>query len=181
MNFPNKMYMDGECNMTSSFSSNRQSKAQAVVVDWGTSNFRLWSIGTNDTVLDHAKGPFGMSTLSSHDYEDVLEKCLSELEIEADVPVIICGMAGAKQGWIEAPYWPTPTSLSQLGDNTIRVPGVARDIRIAPGVMQAEPANVMRGEETQILGLMQHVPDFDGVVVLPGTHCKWVRLRYGRI
>lgn len=63
-----------------------------------------------------------------------------------------------------------------MGGNAIKVPGRDRDIRILPGVKQMSPANVMRGEETQIAGLLYHHPDFKGMICLPGTHTKWVRI-----
>jgi 2-dehydro-3-deoxygalactonokinase len=54
-------------------------------------------------------------------------------------------------------------------------------MRIIAGVMQREPADVMRGEETQIAGLLQTSPGFDGVICMPGTHTKWVRVKGGKI
>jgi 2-dehydro-3-deoxygalactonokinase len=145
-----------------------------VAVDWGTSGFRLWVIAGDGTVVASCDGPFGMSRLKRSDYPNVLEESLSKLGIGSDVPVIICGMAGAAQGWCEAPYLAAPTRLDRLGDGAVKVSGTARDVRILPGVKQVSPANVMRGEETQIAGLLNYHPDFEGTVCLPGTHTKWV-------
>ena len=39
----------------------------------------------------------------------------------------------------------------------------------------------MRGEETQIVGLLDGEPGFDGVAVMPGTHSKWVSIAGGTI
>lgn len=39
----------------------------------------------------------------------------------------------------------------------------------------------MRGEETQIAGLLAEHPGFEGTVFMPGTHCKWVRVASGEI
>jgi 2-dehydro-3-deoxygalactonokinase len=89
-------------------------------------------------------------------------------------------MAGARQGWAEAPYVKTPTRLDALHESAIRVdaPG---DVRILPGVAQAraDQPDVMRGEETQLLGVTE--PDFTGLVCIPGTHSKWVRIEDGRV
>jgi 2-dehydro-3-deoxygalactonokinase len=89
-------------------------------------------------------------------------------------------MAGARQGWVEAPYLETPTRLDALHESAVRVnaPG---DIRILPGVAQNSAArpDVMRGEETQIIGALEQ--DFSGLVCIPGTHSKWVRVHGGRI
>lgn len=148
-----------------------------IAVDWGTSGFRLWVIGDDGTVVASCDGPFGMSRLKRSDYSNVLEESLSRLGIVSDVPVIICGMAGAAQGWCEAPYLAAPTRLDRLGDGAVKVSGTALDVHILPGVKQVSPANVMRGEETQIAGLLDYHPDFEGTVCLPGTHTKWVYVK----
>ncbi|NND71090.1 MAG: 2-dehydro-3-deoxygalactonokinase [Rhodothermales bacterium] len=152
-----------------------------VAVDWGTSSFRLWRLAAGGEVLDRAAGPFGMAGLPKDGFGRVLEEQLARLSVSKNVPVIICGMAGAAQGWCEAPYIQAPTELSQLGSGAVRVPGHEREVHILPGVMQAKPCNVMRGEETQILGLVDVRPDYNGIVCLPGTHTKWVQVRDGRI
>ncbi len=152
-----------------------------IAVDWGTSGFRLWVLDSCGNILASIDGPFGMSNLEPSDFGRVLEECLNELGISQDVPAIICGMAGAAQGWCEAPYLSAPTRLDELGAGAIRVSHASREVRILPGVRQQSPANVMRGEETQIAGLLHLVPDFHGIVCLPGTHTKWVRVTDGAI
>ena len=95
-------------------------------------------------------------------------------------PVLICGMAGARQGWVEAPYLKTPTRLDALHEGAVRVDAGA-DIRILPGIAQAraDRPDVMRGEETQLLGVLD--PGFAGLVCIPGTHSKWIRIEAGEI
>ena len=59
-----------------------------------------------------------------------------------------------------------------------------RPVAIVPGVMLLSPTrdgDVIRGEETQIVGLLDGEPDFDGVAVMPGTHSKWVSIADGTI
>ncbi len=89
-------------------------------------------------------------------------------------------MAGARQGWAEAPYLKTPTRLDALHEGAIRIDGPG-DIRILPGIAQARPdrPDVMRGEETQLLGVTE--ADFTGLVCIPGTHSKWISIEAGRI
>ncbi|SLN75565.1 2-dehydro-3-deoxygalactonokinase [Ruegeria meonggei] len=152
-----------------------------IAVDWGTTGFRLWVLDSCGNTLASIDGPFGMSNLEPSDFGRVLEESLNELGIGQDVPAIICGMAGAAQGWCEAPYLLAPTRLDELGAGAIRVSNTSREVCILPGVKQQSPANVMRGEETQIAGLIHLVPDFHGIVCLPGTHTKWVRVADGAI
>jgi 2-dehydro-3-deoxygalactonokinase len=92
-------------------------------------------------------------------------------------------MAGARQGWLEAPYLDTPANLNALARGAVKPEGADGRLapRILPGVCQRSPEDVMRGEETQLLGLLALKPGFEGTAILPGTHSKWVELRDGRI
>jgi 2-dehydro-3-deoxygalactonokinase len=87
-------------------------------------------------------------------------------------------MAGARQGWLEAPYLHTPTRPDALHRGAVRI-ATSGDVRILPGIAQADAAcpDVMRGEETQLLGAVSG--DFSGLVCIPGTHCKWIRIEAG--
>ena len=151
-------------------------KASFVAVDWGTSSFRLWVIEKNGNILNTITGPYGMSLLKSFEYENVLEEALQNVGVTSALPVIISGMAGSAQGWCEAPYLSTPTRLDWLSEKAVRAESKYRQVHILPGVKQKKPADVIRGEETQIAGFLTVHPQFDGVVCLPGTHTKWVRL-----
>ena len=91
-----------------------------------------------------------------------------------EVPIIACGMVGARQGWIEAPYAATPCTATP--DGFTKPDAGDLDVHIIAGVMQANPADVMRGEETQIAGFLARNKNWDGVICLPGTHTKWVHI-----
>jgi 2-dehydro-3-deoxygalactonokinase len=94
-------------------------------------------------------------------------------------------MVGARQGWIEAPYAACPAGVAELAGATVRADSLTlRDVRIVPGVsaLDARGApDVMRGEETQILGALAASDASRGLFVLPGTHSKWARVEDGRI
>ncbi|MCL4148184.1 UNVERIFIED_CONTAM: hypothetical protein GTU68_005769 [Idotea baltica] len=91
-------------------------------------------------------------------------------------------MVGARQGWIEAPYLRVPTPpLAEAGFQVAPTTDPRLSVHIVPGLMQSDPADVMRGEETQIAGFLASRPDFDGMLCLPGTHTKWVRVQGGAI
>ncbi|WP_417522860.1 2-dehydro-3-deoxygalactonokinase [Marinovum sp.] len=149
-------------------------------VDWGTSSFRLWAIGNEGQLLGERKGGQGMSTLTPAEYGPVLEAHLAALGVGPEVPVLICGMAGARTGWHEARYLDLPLPLGDLAGAAIRVPGVARDIRILPGVARrdAERPDVMRGEETMLLGAALRC-GVEGTICMPGTHSKWAQVTQG--
>ncbi|MGD9478241.1 2-dehydro-3-deoxygalactonokinase [Shinella sp. G-2] len=154
-----------------------------VAVDWGTSSFRLWLIGRDGSVIAERRSGDGMTTAARTGFAEVLNAHLAAVSAPADLPVLICGMAGAKQGWIEAGYLDTPAALADIPAAAVRIPGVAADIRILPGLAQRDAVtpDVMRGEETQLLGAANALGTGDHLVCMPGTHSKWVRLSGGRV
>ena len=151
-----------------------------VTVDWGTSSFRGWLMSAKGEAIAESRGGEGMLHCVTSGFAPVLRDHLARLGAPDGLPVLICGMAGARQGWREAPYLKTPTRLDALHEGAIRVdaPG---DIRILPGIAQAraDRPDVMRGEETQLFGVTE--PDFTGLVCIPGTHSKWIRIERGHV
>lgn len=153
------------------------SQPRFVAIDWGTSSFRLWVLGAAGALLAEERDSCGMSTLTPPEYAPLLEGKLAKLGVAADVPVLICGMAGARTGWKEAPYTAVPADVHAVVGAAVRVPGVQRDIRILPGAAQsgALPSDVMRGEETILLGAALEA-GAAGLICMPGTHSKWARM-----
>ncbi|RZJ42274.1 MAG: 2-dehydro-3-deoxygalactonokinase, partial [Brevundimonas sp.] len=146
--------------------------------DWGSSNLRVFRMGEGGRVLDRRADPRGATTLTSGQFADVLTEVAADWLAE-DLPVVVCGMAGARGRWLEAPYAPCPASVADIAACAVH-PVDAPEVRILPGVAvwrDASLSDVMRGEETQLLGLAD---GFDHVVA-PGTHSKWARLDGGRI
>ena len=156
--------------------------AEWVAVDWGTSNVRAWGIATDGTGSFAAQSDRGMGRIGPTDYAAALGDLIGS-HVAAGTPVIICGMAGARQGWCEAPYLDTPADLYRLAAGAVRPSDTPYPVSILPGICQrtAGDEDVMRGEETQLLGLLRLRPGFEGTVVLPGTHSKWAEIRGGRI
>jgi 2-dehydro-3-deoxygalactonokinase len=151
-----------------------------VAVDWGTSSFRGWLMSAGGEALAESRGSEGMLHCAGTGFAPVLRDHLARLGAVEQIPVLICGMAGARQGWVEAPYLKTPTRLDALHEGAIRI-DTAGDIRILPGLAQAraDRPDVMRGEETQLLGVTE--ADFSGLVCIPGTHSKWVKIEAGAV
>lgn len=157
---------------------NSDTKPEWIAVDWGTSNLRAYAM-QGATIVAQTHSGKGMAALEPHQFETTLEH-LVEAWDTPDAPVVACGMVGARQGWIEAPYRHAPTPA--LADGLVRVPkSKGRAVFIIPGLAQNDPADVMRGEETQIAGFLNLNPGWDGVLCLPGTHTKWVHLSAGEV
>ncbi|ETX15601.1 2-keto-3-deoxy-galactonokinase [Roseivivax halodurans JCM 10272] len=154
-----------------------------IAVDWGTSNQRAWLMDGTGRVIDRRASDRGMNTLARADFEGALLDLVGDaLPAMRETPVIVCGMAGSQQGWAEAPYRKAPCAPPGLAEAT-RAPTTDPRItvRILPGIRQDRPADVMRGEETQIKGFLAAHPSFDGVICLPGTHTKWVQISAGEV
>lgn len=160
--------------------------ADLVAVDWGTSSFRLWLMERGGHVLGESRSDEGMQHCATAGFAPVLATHLDRVGA-TDLPVLICGMAGARQGWFEAPYADLPAPVAALAGLAVGLPHKAlgrlagRDIRILPGLARRQGArpDVMRGEETQLLGLAQG--GAEGLICMPGTHCKWARLSGGAV
>lgn len=163
----------------------REGDQGLIVGDWGTTRLRLfrWADGK---VADERLGP-GVGALAASP-ADALLQTLGDWRAEASKnPVIICGMAGSNLGLAQAPYLPCPAVLSNLAAQVLALKVAELEVRIIPGLrcenFSAAP-DVLRGEETQMLGALQLHPDLargDRLLVLPGTHSKWARLHDGRV
>jgi 2-dehydro-3-deoxygalactonokinase len=159
------------------------SQAAYAAVDWGTSSFRLWLIDRAGGVLEGRRSQEGMMAAAKLGFAAVLQSHLDAVGAANNLPVVICGMAGARQGWVEAGYIDTPAHLALILERAVPVRGQSRDIRILPGIAQRNPKapDIMRGEETQLLGVLGIDAAGEAVVCIPGTHSKWVRVNGGTV
>lgn len=142
-------------------------------IDWGSSAFRAWAFDEDGEVIGHTMAHDGMLTHGG----DALERLhfhISEWLGEwPDKPVIACGAVGSAESVLKTDYLPVPFQLAGLPKHLV----AARGLHIVPGLKQASPPDVMRGEETQLFAL----EDAHGWVCMPGTHTKHVTLEHGRV
>lgn len=152
-----------------------------VAVDWGTSSLRGALIDDAGRVLDERHAPRGILGVAAGGFADVFDEFFGDWMAPAERRCLIAGMAGSRQGWIEAPYCPCPADAADLARHVI--PVVANRIAMVPGLSDSHGGvpDVMRGEEVQIFGAMRLTGLTDGIFVLPGTHNKWVRVQGGRV
>lgn len=160
-----------------------------VLGDWGTSHLRLFLM-EKDAVAATLEGP-GIAALATRSPEqrlNVLDRLLAPWTGRTDaIKVLLSGMAGARNGLVEVPYVSVPLDRTTwlAGTATLQTQSLA--ITVAAGVRSSGPdssPDVMRGEETQIFGAMQLEPALASgshVVLLPGTHSKWVVVSDGSI
>ncbi|MGU9849871.1 2-dehydro-3-deoxygalactonokinase [Pseudomonas koreensis] len=173
-------------------------QAQLIALDWGTTSLRAYKLAAGGVVLEQRALSSGIMQLPktprvinggecADGFELAFEEaCGDWLNAQPDLPVIACGMVGSAQGWREAAYCETPANVANLGNSLQTVVSVrGARVHIVPGVIQrSRLPNVMRGEETQVLGVLQNLSTEAGgdlLIGLPGSHSKWVEVVEGCI
>jgi 2-dehydro-3-deoxygalactonokinase len=124
--------------------------------------------------------PLGIGTLRDGRFAAALDTLLDDWRDDA-APRIACGMIGSRQGWIEAPYVECPADLARFGQGLTRTP--CGELAIVPGarcIGASGVPDVMRGEETQLVGAIR-LEEPRLLAVLPGTHSKWAVVDHGRL
>jgi 2-dehydro-3-deoxygalactonokinase len=151
-------------------------------VDWGTSSFRAYRLGPDGQILDRYSAHSGIMFVENGRFADMLRRAIQPWVNGGEKRVLLSGMIGSRQGWVEAPYVPCPAGAADLASATIPVTYDGAEVRIVPGVTSEEGGvpEVMRGEETQIIGALREFGE-SGVACMPGSHSKWVQVESGRI
>jgi 2-dehydro-3-deoxygalactonokinase len=151
-----------------------------IAVDWGTSNFRAFRLDEAGKILARRSFPGGgILSVQEGRFAEMLSDQVSDWLIDGERRVLLCGMVGSRHGWAEARYISCPVTVADLASSAIHVPFDAAQVLIVPGVIGADlcgTPEVMRGEETQVMGMMEACGGA-GLVCLPGTHSKWIHLR----
>ncbi|STT00306.1 2-dehydro-3-deoxygalactonokinase [Klebsiella pneumoniae] len=143
--------------------------ARYIAIDWGSTNLRAW-LYQGEECLESRQSEAGVTRLNGRSPAAVLAEITQHWR-DGATPVVMAGMVGSNVGWKIAPYLPLPAAFSDIGQ---QLTAVGDNIWIIPGlcVSRDDNHNVMRGEETQLLGARALAPS--SVYVMPGTHCKWV-------
>ncbi|MFL6673075.1 MAG: 2-dehydro-3-deoxygalactonokinase [Massilia sp.] len=155
---------------------------QLLGIDWGTSNRRAYLVDRQGNCLRSHSDACGLLA-SQGRFGAALAELLAALQVDPHTPVVMSGMVGSAQGWQEVPYLGIEVALAELPRHLVAVREAGRPGRtaIVPGYCYRNgTVDVMRGEETQLLGA-QALGQGDGWVVLPGTHSKWALLQDGHI
>lgn len=157
-----------------------------VSVDWGTSSFRAFLAAADGVALEEVAADQGALGLAKGEHEAFLAAEIGPWKQRFPaLPVVMSGMVGARQGWVEAPYAACPAGAAEIAAAAVTIPSeTLGPILLAPGLSALDSRgapDVMRGEETQILGALAASGGRDGLYVLPGTHSKWARVEGGRI
>jgi len=162
-----------------------ESTSTLIALDWGTSTLRAHLLGMHGEILETRTQPWGIMRTPNGDFAQAFRAMTNDWRQRAPhVPAIASGMIGSAQGWREVPYKTCPAGLEELVEGLQPLVETGIRLHIVPGItVRGALPDVMRGEETQVMGALEFVPDLraSARLVLPGTHSKWVMVRDGGI
>ncbi|GAB5511310.1 MAG: 2-dehydro-3-deoxygalactonokinase [Hyphomicrobiales bacterium] len=159
------------------------SEPALIGIDWGTSSLRAFLISAAGEVLDSVRSSEGIMHVPGRDFDAVFDRLVESLTSRLDLPIVVSGMITSRNGWVETPYVTTPTGPENLAQSLVAHQSESGSlIHFVTGATTEHSGgpDVMRGEETQIIG-STGLGMSDGIFVMPGTHSKWVRVTDGKI
>ncbi len=159
------------------------SEPALIGIDWGTSSLRAFLIGSDGEVLERVAKPQGIMHVANKDFEAAFGELTAAWMAQNNLPVIASGMITSRNGWVETAYVKVPAGAAELAASlTSRGVAAGGQINFITGMTTEHfgAPDVMRGEETQIIGACV-AGMADGTFVMPGTHSKWITVSAGRI
>ncbi|WP_282829290.1 2-dehydro-3-deoxygalactonokinase [Pelomonas sp. V22] len=162
-------------------------ETRLIGLDWGSSSLRAMLIDGEGQVLLSRQSTQGASTLHGGPaaFSAALDELIGDWHATGQ-PLLACGMVGSQHGWREVPYAACPADARALATGALAVDWRGRSVRLLPGLRcdtEAGPPDVMRGEETQVLGALELLPELAArsCIVMPGTHSKWAQVVDGTV
>jgi 2-dehydro-3-deoxygalactonokinase len=159
------------------------SEPALIGIDWGTSSLRAFLIGMQGEVLDSVTTGEGIMQIPDRNFDAVFDRLVGSFPSNAGLPIVVSGMITSRNGWVETPYVTMPTGPEHLARSLVRhqsQSGALIHFVTGASTEHISGPDVMRGEETQIIGSAA-LGLSDGVFVMPGTHSKWVHVALGKI
>jgi 2-dehydro-3-deoxygalactonokinase len=153
-------------------------------IDWGTTACRAYRLDATGTVRERLDRDAGILGIPPGGFPAALRGMIDPWLAAGESRVLLCGMVGSRQGWREAPYLPCPAGPAEIAAAVVPLEFAGAACRLVPGLTTRDAAgvpDVMRGEETKLLGLLAELGEAPALACLPGTHSKWARLEAGRI
>lgn len=152
-----------------------------IAIDWGSSSQRAFHLGADGSVIDQRRDTQGLLACQGR-FEAVLRELIADWDDEL---ILLAGMIGSRQGWVEVPYLECPATLRDIAARMTRITPASlpdRQVWIVPGLLyrsSPDVADVLRGEEAQLCGLMRCIDAQPQIACMPGTHSKWAMIANG--
>jgi len=150
-----------------------------ISADWGTTSFRAFLLDRLGAIVDRREAAQGIMKVVDGDFSGTFSKIVGQwLNDYPNLPVLLSGMIGSEQGWSRVPHVPLPARLTDLAE-TLHIVSLpeSKCAYIIPGLATLDSYGVhdiIRGEETQLAGILDDIPQGRAIICLPGTHSKWV-------
>ncbi len=162
------------------------SDTSLIAIDWGTSSFRAWALASDGGALDEVSTRNGILAVPDGDFDGTFEAAIGPWLADApDTPIIASGMITSRNGWCETPYLPLPLDAGDLANALMPFrTGKGRTIHFVTGTARNPEVglpDVIRGEETELVGHLAAGGSGDGLFVMPGTHSKWALAARGAL
>jgi len=150
-----------------------------IAVDWGTTNRRAYRLTSQGNCVAEFEDERGVLSMPKGEFAGAVAEIRARL---GELPMLLAGMVGSRNGWVEAPYLACPAGLDELAANLTWIDDGGAAIVPGMSIVGDAHADVMRGEEVQIFGaLADGLIPATGFICHPGTHNKWITLDAGRI
>jgi 2-dehydro-3-deoxygalactonokinase len=152
-------------------------------IDWGSTNFRAFRFNDTGEVTDRRFSAEGVLRVQDRSFGNILSEQVGDWVAAGETRILLCGMIGSRQGWVEARYVSCPVGIADLAAAVIEVPFSGAEVSLIPGVAGVDSCGVpevMRGEETEVMGMLQ-ARRGAGLACLPGTHSKWIEFTDDKI
>jgi len=150
-------------------------------IDWGTSSLRAYLLDSEGKLIEARTRPWGIRHLPNGGFDAALTEIATDWP---ELPRLACGMVGSRDGWLAVPYINIPAHATQLSSTIHSLCAKdGMDVHIVSGLRNPSGPNVMRGEETQLIGALALRPGLatHSNWVFPGTHSKWVSVCDGDV
>ena len=156
-----------------------------IAVDWGSTSFRAYLLDEHNNCVDKVKNASGVFNLKTSFVDTLKIACAEWMQSHEIKHIVMGGMVGSRNGWVETAYSQCPVSAVEHKNGAVDLDTeFDLQVQVLPGVQGQSPCgfpDVMRGEEIQLFGALEHLEKESAIVCLPGTHSKWVQLQDGKI
>jgi 2-dehydro-3-deoxygalactonokinase len=152
-------------------------------IDWGTTSFRAFRLTRDGAIRDRKNSSRGIMSVPDGRFADTLREEIGPWLAGGERHVLLCGMIGSRQGWVEAPYLPCPAGPAEVASALIEIPFDWAQVKLVPGLSGTDTSGIpefLRGEEAQVIGSLSGMGE-RGWACLPGTHSKWVHVEASRV
>jgi 2-dehydro-3-deoxygalactonokinase len=160
------------------------SEPALIALDWGSTQLRAYLVGADGRVLHERRSDAGASRTQHGAFQAAYEALAADW-LTLDLHAMACGMVGSAHGWVEAPYLACPAHPERLAGGLVVAGSGRARVHIVPGLRMDsdDRPDVMRGEETQVFGMLRLHPELAAActLVMPGTHSKWVQVQGGTV